>query len=186
MPIVEYTPEYFNALQELVAQVPRPMNLAHQPFVDYYYASREWCRLYLFLSDSGRVLATLGRELLRFEDDSREVTIRMGSNWFSLHPGAGRKLSRHSAMSSPNSYAMVLMASREAVNTLKGMKWVPVAGVRGYFLNGCSLWPWNAWWKSAANLAVRYVAGKRIPEFASRVRPEIASHFQVREEFAYV
>jgi len=87
MAIVEYTPELFGELQEMVSRVPANMNLAHRPFVDYYYASRSWCKLYLFLSDSGRVLGTLGRELLSFEHESREITIRIGSNWFSPHPG---------------------------------------------------------------------------------------------------
>jgi len=186
MPIIEYNPDYFDALQELVAQVPRLMNLAHRPFVDYYYASRSWCKLYLSLSESGKVVATLGRELRRFEHNSREVTIRTGSNWFSLRPGAGRQLSRYSAMSNPDSYGMVLMASPIAVAALSHMNWAPVRGVTGYFLNGCSLRPWSSWWKSAANLLVRQVAGKRISKLRSRVPADVTSRISIREEFSYV
>ncbi|HTA50128.1 MAG TPA: hypothetical protein VK930_11785 [Verrucomicrobiae bacterium] len=65
MPIIEYTPEHFDDLQEMVERVPANMNLSHRPFVDYYYATRPWCKLYLYVSDSGKVVGTLGRELLR-------------------------------------------------------------------------------------------------------------------------
>lgn len=185
MPIVEYTSDYFDALQELVARVPRLMNLAHRPFVDYYYASRSWCKLYLSLSESGEIVATLGRELRRFEYNSSEITIRTGSNWFSVHPGAGRQLSRYSAMSNPNTYGMVLTASPVAINALRHMNWVGIPGVAGYFLNGCSLRPWNSWWKSAANLLVRQCAGKRISKFGSRIPAEAVSRVSIQEEFAY-
>src|SRR5271169_924320 len=136
MAIVEYTPELFGELQEMVSRVPRVpahMNLAHRPFVDYYYGSGSCCKLYLFLSDSGRVLGTLGRELLRFEHESREITIRMGSNWFSLHPGVGGQLTKFSAQACPNSIGMMLMASRKALKVLRHYGWVPVPGVTGYF-----------------------------------------------------
>ena len=185
MSIIEYTPEYFDALQKMVAQVPRLMNLAHRPFVDYYYATRSWCKLYMALSESGEVIATLGRELRRFEHNSQEITIRTGTNWFSVRPGAGRRLTRYSAMSNPGSYGMVLMASSVAIDVLRHRNWVPVPGVAGYFLNGCSLRPWNSWWKSAANLAVRTFAGKRISRCASRIPEQAASRISVHEEFSY-
>jgi len=185
MPIIEYTPDLFEALQEMVVQVPRNMNLGHRPFVDYYYATRNTCKLYLFFSDSGKVLGTIGSELLRFELNSQEITIRIGSNWFSLHRGIGGQLSSHSAMRNPNAYGMVFIASHRALNVLRHTSWFPVAGLKGYFLNACSLRPWNSWWKSAANLVVRQFAGRRIGALAARIPDEIASTVQVEEEFAY-
>lgn len=185
MAIIEYTPELFDKLQEMVARVPRNMNLAHRPFVDYYYATRNWCKLYLFMSESGSVLGTIGRELLRFEQDSREVTIRLASNWFSLQRGVGGQLTTFSAAANPNSFGMVLMASRIALQVVGHQGWVPIAGVTGYFLNGCSLHPWNAWWKSAANLIVQRVAGKRLPRFTSRIPPDVKARVTVREEHSY-
>jgi len=188
MAIVEYTPELFGELQEMVSRVPRVpahMNLAHRPFVDYYYGSGSCCKLYLFLSDSGRVLGTLGRELLRFEHESREITIRMGSNWFSLHPGVGGQLTKFSAQACPNSIGMMLMASRKALKVLRHYGWVPVPGVTGYFLNGCCLNPWNQWWKSAANSIIRQLAGKRIPNFTSRIPPAVSARITVCEEHSY-
>jgi len=186
MAIVEYTPEFFGDLQEMVSRVPASMNLAHRPFVDYYYATRCWCKLYVYLSDSGRVLGTLGRELLRFELDSREITIRMGSNWYSLQPGIGGQLTKFSAQANPGSYGMTLMASRKAVEVLLHYGWVPIRGVMGYLLNGpCSLYPGNSWWKGTANSIIRRLAGMPIPSFASRIASGVRARITVCEELSY-
>jgi hypothetical protein len=188
MAIVEYTPELFGELQEMVSRVPRApanMNLAHRPFVDYYYGSRSWCKLYLFLSDSGRVLGTLGRELLRFEHESREITIRIGSNWFSLDPGVGGELTKFSAQANPNSFGMMLMASRKALKVLRHYGWVPIPGVTGYSLNGCGLYSGNSWWRGAANSMIRQFAGKRIPSFTSRIPPDVSARITICEEHSY-
>jgi hypothetical protein len=184
MAIVEYTPELFDKLQEMVMQVPAKMNLAHRPFVDYYYASRNWCKLYLFLSDSGRVLGTLGRELLRFEHESPEITIRIGSNWFSLQPGIGGQLTKFSAQSNPNSFGMMLMASRKALKVLRHYGWVPIPGVRGYFLNGCTLYPRTAL-QATANSMIRQIIGKRIPSLMSHIPPDVKARISIREEHSY-
>jgi hypothetical protein len=186
MAIVQYIPELFEDLQEMVARVPANMNLAHRPFVDYYYASRSWCKLYLFLSDSGRVLGTLGRELLRFEHLSREITIRIGSNWYSLQPGVGGQLTRFSAQANPNSFGMMFMASRKALRVLRHYGWVPIRGVRRFFLNGpCSLYPGKSWWKRRANSIIRQLAGKRISSFAPRIPHDIVAGITVCEERSY-
>jgi len=187
MAIVEYTPELFAALQQMVSQVSSPdMNLVHRPFVDYYYASRSSCKLYLYLSDSGRVLGTLGRDLLRFEHGSREITIRLGSNWFSLQPGVGGQLTKFSAQANPNSFGMMLMASQKAFSVLRHYGWVAVPGVAGYFLNGpCHLHPGNSWRKRATNAIIRQLAGKRISSFASRVPPDARARITVCEEYSY-
>jgi len=185
MPIVEYTPDRFDALQKMVARVRPYMNLAHRPFVDYYYATRSWCKLYLYLSDSGSVLGTLGRELLRFEHESREITIRIGSSWFSLAPGVGGQLSKFSRQSNPNTFGMTLVASREAVKVLLHYGWIPVPGVKGYSLNGpCHLYP-RKWWTRVANAVIRQVGGKKISSFASRLPQDVAARITVREEHAY-
>jgi hypothetical protein len=94
MPIVDYTPKLFGDVSEMVSQFPGPINLAHRPFVDYYYATRESSKLYLYYSDSGKVIGTLGRELTRFEYNSRELTIPIGTpcsrEWEASFPGIPR------------------------------------------------------------------------------------------------
>jgi hypothetical protein len=190
MPIIEYTPELFDDLQEMVECVPANMNLNHRPFVDYYYATRPWCKLYLYVSDSGKVLGTLGRELLRFEHqcegEVREVRIRIGSNWFSLQSGVGGELTKFSAAANPNSFGMTLMASRKALTVLAHYGWVPIPGVRGYFLNGpCSLYPGKSWWKRTMNATIRLLGGTSISKFARRIAAEVSERISVREESSY-
>jgi len=186
MPIVEYHPGLFEKLQRMVSQLKRNMNLSHRPFVDYYYASRDWCKLYLYLSDSGEVVGTLGRELLRFEYQGREFTIRIGSNWFSLRPGIGGQLTRFSAQSNPGTFGMMLMASQTAVSVLRHLDWVPIPGLTAYFLNGpCSLFPGKSRWKPAANWLVRQILGKPIPSFAARISADVRARISVSEEHSY-
>lgn len=185
VPIVEYNPDLFSDLQEMVARLPGPMNLAHRPFVDYYYATRSWSKLYLYLSESGRVVGTTGRELLRFEYDGREITMRNGSNWFSLQRGVGGELLKYSTRVNPNSSGFMLVASPDAVKVFHHYGWVPVRGVMGYFLNGCSLYPWDSWWKAAANSVVRQFVGKRASSFISRIPSNGNRGISVSEEHSY-
>lgn len=185
MAIVEYSPELFQDLQEMVARVPRNMNLTHRPFVDYFYASSEYCKLYLFLSDSGRVLGTFGRQLLHFENQGREITVRIGSNWFSCKPGVGGLLSKHAALANPNTYAMTFVVSREALQVLDHYHWISISGVNGYFLNGCSLRPWDAWWKVAANSIARQMGGRRIKSLTAQIPHEASARITICEEHSY-
>lgn len=186
MPIVEYAPELFGALQQMVAKLKGIMNLAHRPFVDYYYASHGRCRLYLYLSDSGTVLGTLGRELVRFEYKSEAITVRFGSNWYSLSRGVGHQLSTFSDESNLNSTATMLMASKAALLRMRRRGWIFIEGVRGYFLNGpCSLNPGHSWWRRRANSMIRSVAGMKISNYASRIPSNVIAGIAVREERSY-
>lgn len=185
MAIVEYTPELFEDLQEMVARVPRNMNLAHRPFVDYFYATNECCKLYLFLSDSGRVLGTFGRQLLHFEHRGHAITVRIGSNWFSCEPGVGGQLSQHAALANPNTFAMTFMVSPQALRVLRHYHWVSIPGVTGYFLNGCSLRPWDSWWKVAANSIARQLGGRKIESLTAQIPPEARARITICEEHSY-
>jgi hypothetical protein len=185
VPIVEYNPDLFPDLQEMVARLPGRMNLAHRPFVDYYYASRSWSKLYLYLSESGRVVGTTGRELVRFEYGGREITMRNGSNWFSVQRGVGGELLKYSTQFNPNSSGFMLVASPDAVKVFHHYGWVSVSGVAGYFLNGCSLYPWDSWWKAAANSIVRQFAGKKPSSFISRIQSNGSAGITVCEEQSY-
>ena len=185
VPIVEYKSDLFSDLQEMVSRLPGPMNLVHRPFVDYYYATRGWSKLYLYLSESGRVLGSLGRELVRFEHGGREITLRNGSNWFSVQRGVGGELLNYSTRVNPNSFGFMLVASPEAVKVFHHYGWVPVPGVSGYFLNGCSLYPWDSWWKSAANSIVRQFARNRPSSFTSRLESNSNAGITVCEEHSY-
>jgi hypothetical protein len=186
MPIVEYTPKLFADVSEMVSQVPGPMNLAHRGFVDYYYATRDACKLYLYYSDSGKVIGTLGRELARFEYDSRSLTLRIGSNWYSLQRGVGGELSQHSARSNPASTGLMFSGSADTLAILHHHKWIFMPGIRGYFLNNpCSLYPGEPRWRTTAKAVVRRVARRRISSFAGRIPAHVSTEVTVREEFCY-
>ena len=84
MRIVEYTPDRFESLRRAAEQMSPTISLRHRPFVDYYYTTRDWCKLYLFLSDDESVAATLGWERMRFEYEGRELILSIGSSFWSL------------------------------------------------------------------------------------------------------
>ncbi|TMA73376.1 MAG: hypothetical protein E6J72_19695 [Deltaproteobacteria bacterium] len=48
-------------------------SLGHQPFVDYYYTTRDWCRFYLALGADDEIAAAIG----------------VASNFVAFQPGAG-------------------------------------------------------------------------------------------------
>jgi hypothetical protein len=186
MPIVDYTPELFGPLRQMVQQLEGAINLAHRPFVDYYYASHSQCKLYLFLSDHGTVLGTLGRELVRFEYRSEAITLRFGSNWYARIRGVGHQLSTFSAQINPNSTGVMFIASKAAMQRLRKRGWIFIQGIKGYFLNGpCSLYPGHSWWRRRANSMIRAVAGKKISSYARRIPSNIIAGMTVREEASY-
>jgi hypothetical protein len=186
MPIVEYTPKLFGDVSEMVSQVPGPMNLAHRPFVDYYYATREWSKLYLYYSDSGKVLGTLGRELAPFEYNSRDLTIRIASNWYSLQRGVGGELYQYSSQSNPDSIGLMFSGSQKTLAILRHHKWVFMPGIRGYFLNNrYAGYSGETRWRSGAKSLLRRVAGRRISSFAPRIPSQIFAEITVCEEDSY-
>jgi hypothetical protein len=186
MPIVDYTPKLFGDVSEMVSQFPGIRNLAHRPFVDYYYATREWSKLYLYYSDSGKVIGTLGRELARFEYDSRELTLKIGSNWYSLQRGVGGELSQFSAQSNPGSTGLMVGGSQDTLSILRHHKWIFMPGIRGYFLNNPrNPYPGESRWRSAAKSFLRRVARRRISSFAPRIPSHVIADISVREEGSY-
>jgi len=186
MPIVEYTPKYFEDVSELASQVPGPMNLAHRPFVDYYYASQERCRLYLYYSETGKIIGTLGRELAPFLLGSRDLTVRIATNWYSLQRGIGGELYQYSAQANPNSVGLMFSGSQTTLSILRHHNWIFISGIRGYFLNyTCHDSPADAWWRRASKSILRRVVRRKIPAFASRLPPRAVSEIAVREEGEY-
>jgi hypothetical protein len=186
MSIVEYTPKLFGDVSEMVSRVPGPMNLAHRPFVDYYYATGKWSKLYLYYSDSGKVIACLGRELARFEYDSRELMIRIASNWYSLQRGVGGELYQYAAQSNPDSIGLMCTGSQDTLAILRHHKWIFMPGIRGYFLNNrYPLYSGETRWQSAAKSFLRRVAGRRISRFAPRIPSQVSAEITVCEEDSY-
>jgi hypothetical protein len=186
MPIVDYTPKLFGDVSEMVLQFPGNRNLYHRPFVDYYYATREWSKLHLYYSDSGKLIGTLGRDLARFEYNSPELTLKIGSNWYSLQRGVGGELSQFSAQSYPNSTGLMFGGSQDTLGILRHHKWIFMHGIRGYLLNNpFNPYPGESRWRSAAKSFLRRVVRRRISSFSSRVPSHVFAEITVREEGSY-
>jgi len=186
MPIVEYTPSRFGNLKEMVSQVPGPMNLAHRGFVDYYYSTRDWCKLYLYYSDEGKVIGTLGRELAPFILGSRKITIRIASNWYSLRRGIGGELYEHSAKSNLDSVAIMFGGSQKTLDILRHHSWIFMPGIRGFSLNNpYEAVPDSSWWRSATKSVIRHLTTHRLPTLASRLPSSVVNEIAVREEKSY-
>jgi hypothetical protein len=186
MPIIEYTPVLFGDLKRFVARLLKPVNLIHQPFVDYYYTDNRWCKLFLYYSDSGDVLGTLGRELMRFEYKSREIMIRFGTNWYSLQRGVGTELGKYSVASAPDSIGLMFTGSEDTLAILHHRGWTFISGVRGYFLNNPHpIYRGDSFLRRSAKSFVRSLKRRIIPKFASHIPSHMVSGLSVREEHSY-
>jgi|SRR5579863_617683 len=186
MPVVEYTSRLFGDLKQFVARLPKPINLIHQPFVDYYYTENRWCKLFLYYSDSGDILGTLGRELMRFEYKSREIMIRFGTNWYSLQRGVGTELGKYSVASAPDSIGLMFTGSDDTLAILHHRGWTFILGVRGYCLNNpYPIYSGDSFLRKSAKLFVRKLKRRNIPKFASRIPSDIVSDLTVHEESSY-
>jgi hypothetical protein len=86
MRLVRYTPEMFPSLQRFTTP---QSGLSDRSFVDYYYATREHCQLYLALDQDGSVIGSIGIEQMPFEYRGQRQTIAFGSNFNASHSGVG-------------------------------------------------------------------------------------------------
>jgi len=186
MPIVQYTPERFGSLRETAAAIDPHASMTHRPFVDYYYATCPSCWLYLFLSEDGKVLATLGAELAPFQFNSRDVTIVVCSNWHSTRPGLGRALYKHGMSTVSDAVALEFTATSITIQIIRHYGWVFLPGIRGYFLNNpYKIYPGDSWPRRVAKSMARRLTARRIPSFASRIPSEAIEGISVREEYSY-
>ena len=184
MPVVEYTPKHFEALCRFVDRVGERLALTNRPFVDYYYASQDWCRLYLYVGNDGTILATYGLDRMRFEYHDREMMIGFGSNFYSLQPGLGGVLFIHWHNACP--IGIVYGGSADTHKMLRGRKWAFYNGVRMYVLNK----PYEAhlgdgWLRMAAKSVLRQTLRKNLSAYGSRIPAKIRARISIREERAF-
>src|SRR5947208_16330882 len=134
MQIVAYEPSLFSALAAAARGAAAGHSLGHRPFVDHYYATVPWCRLYLALGDDGAVAGAIGVEQLRFEYEGRPLTIGCASNFVAFQPGAGGVLFLRWIRSSE--MACIYGGSRDTHRILAHQGWTYFPGVHVYSLNG--------------------------------------------------
>jgi hypothetical protein len=181
MRMTQYSPEQSGALREFVAQVGLKLSLTHRPFVDYYYASRDWCKLYLNVAGDGNILATYGLESMRFKYNDREMTIGFGSNNYSIKAGAGLFLFVYANDSCP--VRLLFGGSQDSHKIVRSLGWACYHGVKVYVLNKpYEIYPRDSWIRVTAKSMARRITRSRLSRYNPRIPAEIRQHVSVREE----
>jgi hypothetical protein len=183
MHIQEYTLAHSEVLQT-AARKMASRNLRHQEFVNHYYASSEWCHLYLLFSKEEEVIGTIGVERMPFRYHDQNLTIGFGTNFYSLKQGAGGFLFRQWMRSCP--LAISLGASQDAHRILRSQRWPYFEGVKFLCLNKpYEFYPEDASWKRAAKWVARHTLRRPIRQFASRIPEIITNRISISEEKRY-
>jgi hypothetical protein len=184
MRIVQYKPGHFGALRQFVDRVGQKMALTHASFVNYYYATRDSCRLYLYVADDESILATYGVENMRFEYNGRETTIGFGSNFHSLKPAAGGVLFVHARKSS--AIGLVYGGTPDSHKMTRYLKWTYYQGVTVYDLNrGYEANLNDSWFRLAAKSMARQIPRANLSSFVSRIPAEVREQVSVQEESVF-
>jgi len=185
MRLVEYTPDRFESLRRAAEQMSPTLSLRHRPFVDYYYTTRDWCKLYLFLSDDESVAATIGWERMRFEYEGRELILGFGSSNWSLRKGAGGFLFRRWLQDCP--IGLIFGGTAYAHQILKNQKWTYFEGVRPFYLNDTlSFRPDEPRWRVAAKRLRHWLRTRtNLVALGERLARGPGANVSVREEHAY-
>jgi hypothetical protein len=134
VPIVPYTPEHYPTLLAAVKTVPHAGSLHHQPFVDYYYADNDWCRLYMAMLADGTLAAIIGIEKLICEHRGATVEIGVASNFTTIKPGPSAPMLFLNWMRTYQ-YGCVHGGTADVHAIVKRQNWTYVPGVRVYQLN---------------------------------------------------
>jgi hypothetical protein len=179
MHVTEYAPEHFNALAEAARKAGNP-SLHHRPFVDYYYATAPFCRMYLFRNDVGEVIGTIGIDLLDFSYRDRLIRLAFSTNYHALEAGVGGLLYVHWMKS--GDFGVVFGGSEDTHKILRHQKWSYFTDIHEYYLN----WPYEPSaaeppWRRAMKAAARVATHKPLTSYAGRL-PALASEVEVREE----
>ena len=169
MRLVEYRPEHWEALAAAAPRFGRNSALAHRPFVDYYYATRPWSRLYLLEGEAGEIKGTLGIDEMRFDAAGRELLLGFGNNFNALKPGAGGYLFLK-WMKSAGAGIVFGGSAPEAHQITRSRNWSYAPDVPTYVLNpDYAASSDDPAWRMAAKAVVRRVRRQRLGRFASRV-----------------
>jgi hypothetical protein len=128
--IVPYSGEHWHRLEAAVQTVGAARSLLHRPFVEWYYGTRDWCRLWLGYDEGGALAAAVGIEQPPFEIGGAPVSVAAASNSVTFVPGAGGLLFLHWVRTSE--HALVFGGSPDTHRILasQGKRWTYFAGVR--------------------------------------------------------
>jgi len=168
MPIVEYTPHFFERLKRADRQIDLKTGLSHRPFVDYYYTTSDWSKLYLFLNKDENIVGTIGVDRMRFEWNRREMMIGFINNFYSLEPGGGGLLFMKWLMTCP--FGVVFGGSEDVHRIIRKQKWTYFRGVRIYLLNRAVFSkPGEPFWRKIAKRILSFVYTNKVHRIVSRI-----------------
>lgn len=182
MRIVEYQPEHFDSLRSAAASVGN-RGLQHREFVNHYYASSRFCRLYLAVASNGAIAGTLGVETMLFQHQGRERRLGFGSNFHALKPGVGGLLLLQWLHSCE--FGLVFGGTESSLRVFRTQNWTEYPRMPLWYLNrpftpGAGESAWRVLAKKTAQRALR-----RPLEQYSRKLPACARDISVAEERQY-
>jgi hypothetical protein len=179
---VEYSPDDFDALLA-TAESLRVPSLCHRPFVDHYYASNPWSRLYLVRSGSGAIVGVLGIDQMRFALGGEHRTLAFATNYHAAQPGVGGLLYLHWLKTCP--LGLVFGGSEDTHRILRRQRWTYFPGVKTYSLNrryhAAPEEPtWRRWAKKVLGGLPRKSVAARARQIPHAVRQRISLCEEVR------
>ena len=181
MRIIEYSSDWYAALRHAVKSVSPTSGLFHRPFVDYYYASQDWCKLFLALDKNDRVVGTLGIDQMRFEAESGEMTLGFSSNFYSLMPGMGAFLFVRRLKECP--LGLVYGGGEAIHNVIKTLGWTYFSEITSFHLNSSyATFPEEPRWRKLAKGVLRHLPRRKIGSYASRLQDASRAGVSVHPE----
>jgi hypothetical protein len=180
----EYRPEDFEALLSAAPSFGASSTLGHRSFVDYYYASRPWSRLFLLRDEGEAVCGTIGIDQMRFEADARELSLGFGNNFNALQAGAGGLLFMHWLKTAGT--GIVFGGSVHTHKITRARKWTYAPDVPLYALNpDYARVHGEPAWRRALKAVLRRVGRRPLGRYAGRLQASVRAGISVREEPDY-
>jgi len=182
--LVEYRPEHWDALAAAAPSLGKNSALGHRPFVDYYYTTRPWSRLYLLEGEGGGIEGTLGIDEMRFEARGRELKLGFGNNFNALKPGAGGYLFLQWMKTA--GAGIVFGGSPHTHKIMRSRNWSYAPDVPTYVLNpDYAASSDDPIWRVAAKAVLRRARRCLIGRLANRVTTSVRDEVAVHEEQDY-
>lgn len=150
MRIAHYTDEYADNLRLAIEAANAAPLLRCTSYVRHMYQSHPRSRLALLLGDGDEVLATLGMESVPMSVRGERREFALGTNTYSLKPGALGLLLHH-WMASDGTGLMLPMNAVWNAMLARQPRWHSVPGLRTWILNwNYPVLPGDPWWKRVA------------------------------------
>jgi hypothetical protein len=156
-------------------EFPANFPLTYRSFVDHYYASSNFCRLFLVLDQDGMLLGTQGVEWMPFDEGGHIHRLGFGSNYLALRPGVGAYLYANWLRSCDAGLALGATASVHRI--LKKSGWVYREGLHSYVLNRRYAKSEPARWHRRVDKGIRTWLSVRhsLPDLHRRVPSDLAA-----------